>query len=622
MIRIIKSLLKQYLYWLLVFAFMRLIFLVVYAVSDLFKGDFGLGELLSTFYYALKLDLATATYFLIIPFFILVIQSIYSPKWINLINKIYTGIMLFAFVLINVIELGLYDEWRSKLTYKAFSYLDHPDEIVNSAQTGQSILLVLLLIILTIAGIYIYNRFFFTAILRLKAKLIGALLFLVIGLPFMVVIARGGLQEIPINQSQSYFSKHLILNNAATNSAFNLFISVNENRNNFNKNPFIEMPFDEADQIVKQIFAHKSDSIPEILSQKNPNIVLLILESWSADLIETLGGEPGITPFFHSLEKESLLFDNVYGSGARSEQAMASIFSGFPATPISSITVQPDKYHDLPSWVHLLNDKGYYTSFYFGGQLIYGNIKSFILYHNFDKVKEVYDFNPSLQKGKLGIHDEFTLLEMAEDLNQVKEPFLSALFTLSTHSPYDEPKPDKEALPWGGNERKYINGAHYTDQSLKKFFEKARQTKWFKNTLFIIVADHSHNSYRNHIMQESAYHKIPLLFYGPVLKPEFRGKINTHLGYQPDLVATLLPQLDMDASGFPWSVNLLDPGSGQFAYTAYEEGFIWRRPSGEISYEKRLNYYYKDTVPKDQFDSISKEGKAFLQVLFQDYMDR
>ncbi|RLD37804.1 MAG: hypothetical protein DRI74_05720 [Bacteroidetes bacterium] len=621
MLRIIKSLLKQYVYWLVVFAFMRLIFILSYLQSIL-SEDVPFSEILSTFYYALKLDVATASYFLIIPFFILFIQSLFSPPWLNIVNKAYTAIMLFAFILINTIELGLYAEWKGKLTYKALSYLDHPDEIINSAETGQTILLVLLLIILTAAGIYLYNRYFFTAILRIRIKLINSILFILLVPGLMLILARGGIQGIPINQSQSYFSKHLILNNAATNSAFNLFISVNENVKNINTNPFIEMPFEEAKPIVENLFARKSDSIPEILNQKRPNIVLLILESWSADLIETLGGEPGITPFFHSLEKESLLFDNVYGSGPRSEQAMASIFSGFPAHPISSITVQPDKYHGLASWVHILNNEGYKTSFYFGGQLIYGNIKSYILYNAFDRVKEVYDFNPKLPQGKLGIHDEYTLMEMADDLDQMKEPFLSALFTLSSHSPYDQPKPKVEVLPWGGSERDYINAAYYTDQSLKKFFERARKTKWFKNTLFIIVADHSHSSYRKYNMQQSEYHKIPLMFYGPVLKPEFRGEINTHLGYQPDLVATLLPQINLDASAFYWSKNLLDDSTSQFAYTAYEEGFAWLRPTGQISYEKRFNYYYVNTVPKAQFDSINKEGKAFLQVLFQDYMDR
>ncbi|MBN2236799.1 MAG: hypothetical protein JW729_04520, partial [Bacteroidales bacterium] len=131
MLRLIKSLLKQYLFWLILFAFMRFIFMLTYA-GPISRTGAGVGEILSTFFYALKLDVATASYFLIIPFFFLFIQSLISPPWFNILNKIFTGLMVFVFVLINAIELGLYQEWQSKLTYKAFSYLDHPDEIIQS----------------------------------------------------------------------------------------------------------------------------------------------------------------------------------------------------------------------------------------------------------------------------------------------------------------------------------------------------------------------------------------------------------------------------------------------------------------------------------------------------------
>lgn len=600
---------------------MRLLFLLVYA-QTIWLDEISFSELISTFYFALKLDIATASYILIIPFIILFTQTLISPQWINILNRVYTGIILFVFILINAVEFGLYAEWRGKLSFKAFHYLDHLDEIAKTAQTGQTIILLIILIALTWGGIYLYKRYFFTPILRIRISSFASIFFLLFGSTLIIILARGGFQKKPINQSAAFFSKQVILNNAATNSAFNLFESAYTHEINLNKNPFVEMPYAEAKTIVNQLFIQKSDSIPEILNTTRPNIILLILESWSADLIESLGGEPGITPFFHSLEKEGLFFNHIYASGSRSEQAMFSIFSGMPAHPISSIIVHPEKYHGLPSWVHQLNKKGYFTSFYFGGQLIYGNIKSYILYNEFNKVKEIGDFDPNIPRGKLGIHDEYTLPDMAKDLDSVKEPFFSALFTMSSHSPYDQPKPDNEALPWGNNERKYINSAYYTDQSLKKFFDKARQSSWYENTLFIIVADHSHNSYRNHIMQSAAYNKIPLLFYGPVLKPEYKGKVNAHLGYQPDLAATLLPQIDLDALNFKWSKNLLDSTTSKFAYSAYEEGFVWIRPVGQISYEKRFDYYYENTVPKSQFDSISKEGKAFLQVLFQDYMNR
>ena len=125
-----------------------------------------------------------------------------------------------------------------------------------------------------------------------------------------------------------------------------------------------------ADRIISRIYYTPKDSTLQILNIRRPNIVLFILESWSGDLIEDLGGEPGITPEFRKLQKQGILFDQIYASGSRSEQGMASIFGGFPAHPISSITVQPDKFVKLPSLIKDMKQVGYNTSYYFGGQLL------------------------------------------------------------------------------------------------------------------------------------------------------------------------------------------------------------------------------------------------------------
>ena len=312
---------------------------------------------------------------------------------------------------------------------------------------------------------------------------------------FLIVGLRGGVQQIPINQSQSYYSDHNILNIASVNNAFNLYISIFENLKNFDNDPYTFMEPAKASELMTKIYRTKTDTTISILKLKQPNIVLLILESWSADLIQDLGGEPGITPNFRELEKNGILFDQLYASGSRSEQGMASIFSGFPAHPVSSITVQPDKVVSLPSLVKDLHGTGYATAFYFGGQLIYGNIKSYMIFNGFGKIMEGQDFPKNLPQGKLGIHDGYTLNYMVNDIDAMKTPFFASLFTLSTHSPWDQPY--ERPLKWGDNENNYINAAYYTDHCLGEFFQNARKKAWFDSTLFIIVADHSHNSYRN-----------------------------------------------------------------------------------------------------------------------------
>lgn len=616
--QILPALGRQFIFWLLFFAFERTLFLV-YNSGMIAAEGISITEIPGAYWYSLHLDLAMACYLMFFPFVFLLVQSVYCPPWFNILNKIYTVIVLAAYSLITTAELGIYPEWKTKLPYKALLYLKHPSEMFNSTTTGNFLLLVFLLAGQIVLAFYIYRRFFFKPIINLKRNYIFTAIFMILGPGLLFLGMRGGIQQIPINQSESFYSKHNILNHASVNSGFNLFISINENIDNLDKNPFAVYPDAEARETIRQIYKVPVDTTIYILNTNRPNIVLLILESWSADLVQSLGGEPGITPQFRELEKGGILFTSAISSGSRSEQGMASIFGGFPAFPYSSITVQPDKSIKLPSMVKKLGSSGYSTSFYFGGQLIYGNIKGYIMSNGFDRIREIYDFGDDVIRGKLGVHDEFVLARQLAELRNEKQPFFSALFTLSSHSPYDQPM--KEVLHWGKNERHFINAAYYTDKCLGDYFKKAKKESWYKNTLFILVADHGHNSYRNWDFNSPEYHRIPLLFYGDVIKPEFRGTQIDRMVAHTDIPATLLAQLGQDYSDFNWSRNLMNPHSPNFNYFTMDNGLGWIRPSGYFEYDYLTSTYYQNTIPAEQQDSIIREGKTYLQRVFQEYMD-
>jgi phosphoglycerol transferase MdoB-like AlkP superfamily enzyme len=592
---------------------------LVYHSGILQAENIPLSEIIKVIPASLRLDIATAAYIMVFPFLLLMINVLWSNKWIDRVNLTYTLLITMGYSLTVGGEMGLYPEWKTKLTYKVIKYFSHPSEIYNSAGTGIFFGLLALFVLLTAIGFISYRRFFYKPITQPGKPywLAGFFVILTPGLLFTAL--RGGIQQIPINQSESYFSKYNILNCASVNNLFNLYISVFENLNNFNGNPYIFMSTDEASSIMKKLYKEPDSTITSILTTPRPNVVLIILESWSADLIVSLGGKPGISPEFTKLEKEGLLFDQIFASGSRSEQGMASIFSGFPAHPISSITVQPDKIVALPGLISRLNKMGYQTAFYFGGQLIYGNIKSYIMYLGFDKIMEGADFPSSIPRGKLGIHDEFTLSYMAEEMGRMQQPFMTALFTLSTHSPWDQPFP--KPLKWGENENEYINSAYYTDHCLGEFFRLVKKELWYANTLFILVADHSRNSYRNWHPQSALYHRIPFLFVGDVIKPEFRGTKWSKFGNQHDLAATLLGQLGESFHEFPYSKNLLNKSTAEFAYFTTEDGVGWIRPPYQFTYERTGNFIYPFSSPNVP-DSIKKEGFAYLQTVFSDYLSR
>ncbi len=601
----------------LLFAFSRTVFLL-FNYNLLMVEGIGFSEAMASYWHALHLDLSTASYFLIFPFIILLVQSFYSPRWLNKVNKVYVFIGVFLFCLLTVVELGIYPEWKTKLPFKAFTYLSNPTEVYDTISTRLFFTLLGLFIVKFSISYLVYIKWFYKDIVNAIRNYMFIAAFALITPVLLLIGVRGGVQQIPINQSESYYSHHNILNLASVNSGFNLFISVIENYKNFGKNPYAYYSNEEVSNTIQEIFRTERDSTTAVLTTQRPNIVLLILESWSADLIESLGGEPGITPEFHQLEKEGILFTSLWATGPRSEQAMSSIFGGFPAHPISSITVQPDKFSKLTTITQKLIAEGYNTSFYFGGQLIYGNIRGFILHNGFQRITELENFGSDVKKGKLGVHDEYTLARQLNDLNQEKQPFFSALFTLSSHSPYDQPMED--VLDWGENEKPYINSAFYTDRSIGEFVRNAKNQPWYKNTLFIVVADHSHNSYRNWSFTTPLYHKIPLLFFGDVIKPEFKGTRNPKLFNQCDIASTLLHQMDIDAREFHWSRNMFNPYSPEFAYYSFEEGVGWIRPAGHVVYDARVRHFSEVSVPEKHRDSIVREGKSYLQAVFEEYM--
>lgn len=616
--KIIASLIRQTVFWMFFFLVTRTLFLL-YNTHLIIAEGIGFTETMASYYHALKLDFATACYFMIFPFLLLVIQSLYHARWMNVVNKVYTFVVITLFSLLTTVELGIYPEWKTKMPYKALMYLQNPTEVYNSSSTLLFFVLIGVFIVLVTGGWYLYKKVFYLPIIKAPGKFGYTFLFAVLTFPIIALGARGGWQQIPINQSESYYSNYQILNLASVNSAFNLSISVIENYKNFGKNPYTFYPIEEVHTTVEQIYQTPKDTTIKILTTNRPNIVLIILESWSADLIESIGGEPGITPEFRKLESGGVLFTRLYATGPRSEQAMGSIFGGFPAHPISSVTVQPEKFSKLKTITHSLIEQGYNTSFYFGGQLIYGNIKAFILHNGFKKVVEHNDFGKDVLRGKLGVHDEFVLSRQLEDLNKETQPFFSSVFTLSSHSPYDQPM--EKVLTWGNNENEYINSAYYTDRSLGRYFEEARKQPWYNNTLFILVADHSHNTYRNNSFTTPAYHKIPMLLYGEVVAKEFRGQKLNRLSNQSDLASTLLKQLDIETSAFKWSRDLFNPYAPQFAYYSFEEGLGWVKPEGHFVYEARIDHYSEDTFPEEMKEAARREGKSYLQALFEEYMN-
>ncbi len=479
----------------------------------------------------------------------------------------------------------------------------------------------LLIAIQNISFYFIYQKWVKIPFLS-QAKKWAVILYFLLVPPLWLVTARGGFTGLPISQSDSYFSNKQILNDIAVNPIWNITHSIAYGYNSFETNPYHFMDDEKAQEIYKQLFHSSADSFPDLLTTNRPNIVLIMLESWSADAIQSIEPhELNFTPEFGELEKNGLFFTEVYSSGMRTQQGFASILSGYPSLPETFITNFPEKSKQLPAISSSLKKEGYQNSFFYGGELIFGNLKAFLYDHHFDKITDQNDIKGNFQKLKLGYHDEVMLPYWIENLKEEKEPFFSSLLTVSSHRPYEQPKPDhfKEEIL----RINYLNAIYYADSCLGDFMERAKKESWYANTLFIFVADHGHPSHiRQPYLNFNVAH-IPLLLYGEVIRTEYRGKRMNQLMNQHDLAALLLSQLHISHQEFKWSKNPLAQNYHPFAFQDMYNGFGFKTPSGTV-------HFYNNQLQKHTFsspeDSVNLEdallkGKGYLQLLFQEVIE-
>jgi phosphoglycerol transferase MdoB-like AlkP superfamily enzyme len=301
---------------------------------------------------------------------------------------------------------------------------------------------------------------------------------------------------------------------------------------------------------------------------------------------------------------------------------MAALLSGFPAQPHTSIIKEPSKFGRLPCFTADLEKLGYSTSFLFGGQLSYGNIRSYLYYSGFDQIVEGKDFDDDLPRGKLGVHDEQLFQRQIQQLKAAKTPFFAALFTMSTHSPYDIPM--EAVIDWGGKERAFLNSVLYADRCLGAFMEAAKKEDWYSNTLFVFTADHSHSSPKNWQTNQPELRRIPLLFYGAALKQDLCGRVDTLPAAQTDLAATLLGQFGKATPHFPYSKNLLNPHGQRHAFFSFDEGFCIVKPASQICWHVDTGGWteYERTANEANAAQMVREGQAILQRLMNDYFSR
>ena len=601
--------LKHYLFWVLIFIGFRILFLFSQSQS---LGDTPLTEIALSLLVGFQLDISTASYFAIIPFLLTIALIWGGDRLIFNILKVYYLLILFITMILSIGNIIIYKYWGTLLNSRGLAYALQPAEMLASVTDFQLVSGIIVLIILFFLMRKAYYFYLHPALAEINGTRLQRLASVCIALPLIVIGIRGGLQLIPVNESAAVFSSNKLLNEAATNNLWYLGHNLKQ-AGTTNKNPYQWFSDEESIQVVASLYAKKS--VPDSIFNMNhkPNVVLILLESWTADIIEPLGGIAGVTPNFSKLCKEGMLFSAIYSSGFRTDQALVSALSGYPSQPNNSIIRFPSKASQLPSIANVFNENGYQTSFYYGGELGFANMYNYLSVTGFKTITGKEAFEDDVMNSKWGAHDEAVLDRQLSDLKKAQQPFFSTLLTLSTHEPFEVPVNTPFNDP--SEPELFKKSAWYTDYCLGKYFEQAKNESWFTNTIFVLVADHGHRLPLNRSFDDPFIRRIPMLIIGNPLRKELKGTQINVIGNQNDLPATLLSALNYNHNEFPWSRDLMVPSQNPFAFLSLDYAISWVHQKGNtvVRLDSKQESQSADSTE-------NRIAKAYLQQLYKSFL--
>lgn len=570
-----------------------------------------------SFIYGIRIDLSLAGYITALSMIVWIIYRWSNIASIYLLFRAWNYLAMTLYLLVTIADIAVYKHWNTKINLAAIQFASHPNEVMASIGSGdQPIWWFFVFVICLVLFVKIFNLLLYKPPVPLlkdsKFKLTFNLTSLLC-LGVIVIMIRGGLQQNPINQSSAYYSEIPIQNHAAVNTTWSLIHKIIHHRGG--KNPY---HFGTEEQVGQALntFYKKDTSSFKISSIHKPNIVFILLEGFTSDVISAFGGEAGLTPTIDSLIPHSLIWSRFYANGDRTYKGLPSILSGIPSQATSSITQNPDQSLAIPSLAKSLKTMGYPATFYYGGESEFANIKAYLLHTGYGRIVDINDFPNHLRGKKWGVPDHHVFERLAADLSRAKQPFFTTFLTLSSHEPYDipmEPILKSTALP-----DLFRNTIIYTDQSLGKFLRLVENQPWYDSTLFVITADHGNPLPREYTTNfDPGKFKIPMILFGPALNSELKGKHSDKIGSQTDIAYSILTALGVhDSLTYPYrySNNLLNASIAGSMYYTFDHGFGMINDQTKMAYDLNANkIVHREGVVND---SLIRLGQLLIQGTF------
>ena len=579
---------------------------------------------LSVIWHGLPMDLSVAGYLSVIPALMIITEIWVKSRWLGVAMKIYFAIVAALLSVIMVLDLDLYGYWGFRLDVTPLFYFTTSPSAAFASATLRQILHGIAGTVVIAYGIYLaFSRTVCRITISTSRRGITTAIMALLTAALFIPI-RGGVTVSTMNPGRVYFSHDKILNHSAINPAFSLLYSATH-QNNFNES--FRFMTKEAAAAEMASLASLTTDCPQtesdttdvscdnktprqsLLNCGTPDIYLVILESFSAHLMPSLGGE-SIAENLDSVARSGISFTNFYANSFRTDRALPSILSGFPAQPSMSLLKYAEKAEGLPSIAKELKKTGYTTAYYYGGDINFANINAYLVSAGYEKIICDNDFPLADRQSKWGAHDHLLLNRALSDALAPggDTPKFAVIQTSSSHEPFEVPFSDNR---FANHPQK--NAFAYTDRCLRDFLEELKKSPRYGCTLVMIVPDHL-GAWPLNLEDPAARHHVPLVLTGGAIADASPLAIGTP-GSQIDIAATLLGLLDTAASAFTFSKNMLDPSAPHYA--------VFTEPSliGIVSRTDTV-VYNTDTdktgmAAGPNAAGLEPKAKAYLQTIYQ-----
>ena len=567
---------------------------------------FTVGDVFDVATHGLTLDLSTSLYCLIVPFLLSVVSLWTTGRWLRRILTAYHLLLAVVLSLAFVADTSLYPFWGFKLDASCLQYLETPTEAMASVSSGYIVVRLVVLLLVASLIFAAYQRT--VRLLRTPSPLTSdsrsayfGLIAALLLVPVFIIGIRGGLDESTTNIGQVYFSQNQFLNHSAINPVFSFLSSFEKTASHIVDYDYYSQQ--ECDTLMAGLYPATRPSADTLLSERRPDIVIILMESAGEVVADAM-------PRLQRLKREGINFSRCYGNTWRTDRGTVCALSGYPSFPTSSVMKMTGKTRHLPSIARTLGRAGYETSYFYGGDINFTNMRGYLVGAGFSQLTWKKDFTMDQQNtSKWGVRDDIMFDAVTDYLLQPHDrPQLIGFSTLSSHEPWD--------VPIHKLDEPIKNSFYYLDDCIHRMMERLRQSPRWQQTLVILLPDHSID-YGSIDKFSPRRDLIPMLWVGGAVR---QPRDISVICNQTDLAATLLAQLGLPHDDFLWSRDVLSPDyTYPLAVHNYNNGFSMTDSTGFMVYDLDVGR----TVFQTSADvrRLERIGKAILQATTRDLKD-